>query len=293
MALLKTAAEIQTFLLTDANFNPDTIIPFIPLAEKEIIRVLGQVQYTELLDYYESESQGIPELDNLLPMVQRPLVFFAFLQGMDILNVVITNNGIGVVSTTNLVPASEKRTQALKDNITDNAWDNMEALLSFLESNIADYPNWESSSAFAYQYEYLISSAVKFNEFVPIDRSRVTFLNLRPTMADVEYLKIIPAIGGNLADQIKAQIKSNSLSAENLAILPDLQRCLAYFTYSEVYEQKKYELKAEAFLMKVVSVLDADPDSYPLYRDSGIYIADRENYQMFENDEDSNLAMFT
>ncbi len=292
MALIKTTKEIKEYLLTDAAFDPESMLPFIPLAEKEIIRVLGQTQYDELHDYYQAGASGIDELDALLPMVQRPLVFFAFLQGIDILNVVITNTGIGVVSTTNVAPASEKRTSALKQNINDNAWDNLESLLEFLELNLADYPNWEDSDAFAYQFEYLISSALKFNEFCPIERSRVTFLKLRTQMADFEILQIIPCISLELVDEIKEQIKLGNVTDTNSEILPYLQRSLAYGTYGAVYESVQHQKNAIAFLMKVKTYLDAYPDTYPLYRDSACYVADRENYQAFENEEDSNIAMF-
>ena len=292
MALIKTTAEIKEYLVTDANFNPDSILPYIPLAEMELIRVLGQAQYDELHDYYQSGGSGIPELTALLPFVQRPLVFLAFLQGIDMLNVVITNNGIGVVSTTNLAPASKDRVQALKKSITDNAWDNIEALLAFLETYIDDYPAWESSDAFTYQYEYLINSATKFNEFVPINRSRVTFLKLRPSMADAELLKIAPQISPELMQEIKDQIKSGSVSDDNAAILPNLQRSLAYFSYSTEYKSMEHQNMAITYIMEVKKVIDASPDNYPAYRDSDVYNETLESYQTFENDENSKLVMF-
>ncbi len=292
MALIQTTEEIKQFLLTDASFDPKSILPFIPLAEKEVLRVLGQIQYDELHDYYIGGGGGIPELDELLPMVQRPLVFFAFLQGMDILNVVITNTGIGVVSTTNLAPASEKRTIALKENILDNAWGNMEALLEFLELHLEAYTNWSKSSAFAYQYEYLISSALKFNEFIPIERSRIAFLQLRPVMADVELLIMSPVVSAKLLDEIKDQISYGNVTTLNAVILPYLQRALAYYTYGEVYKSQTHNSKAVAFLMEAKKILDLSPDDYPLYRDSDSYISDLENYQTYENDEEINIVVF-
>jgi hypothetical protein len=291
MTLIKQTAEIKEFLLTDANFKPESILPFIPLAEKEILRVLGQDQYAELLSYYESASSGIVELDNLLPMVQRPLVFFAFLQSLDILNVVITNNGIAVVSSSSLVPASESRVKALRQNIEKNAWDNIEALLEFLEKNIDDYPSWVSSDAYAYQYQYLISSATLFNEFVPIKRSRVQFLKMRSAMADVELLKLAPLVSTEMIEELKSQVKSNSISEANSKLLPLLQKSLAYFTASLDIDPK-YEGRAIQYAMEAKKILDGDPDSYPTYKSSSVFDETLINYQPFENDEESKIVMF-
>lgn len=312
MALVKSEADIKQYINTDASFNFKTVLPYIELAEDDVKRVLGVEQYNELNDYYNGVNAGISELSDLLPYAQRPIIYFAFLKGLDKFNVSIGNNGIGVISNSNLAPASEKRVENLRASIANGGWDSLEYLLQFLEENIDDYPLWESSDAYAYQYEFLISSARKFDELYKIDRSRLTFLEWRPTMADVELLQMNPVVGVEFMDELKTQIKADNVSAANLKVLPHLQKALAYLTAAAVkepstgksstygitmrdfsLEQKQQTLsKGEHYLRMVKTMLDAAPDDYPTYKASSVYIEDLENYQTYENDEDGHLGVF-
>lgn len=289
MALIKTSEEIKQYLKLDVNFNPASILPFLPAAESEIVRVLGKDQYEELDTYYNAESvETDAALDALLPYVQRPLCWFAFMKGLDNLNVVITNNGLAVVSNPNLAPASTDRRNNLLQNCQDNAWDNMETLLEFLEENINDYPNWETSDAYSTQYQLLISSARRFNELYPINRSRLTYLDWRHIMKDVELLQMEPVVSKKMMDELKEQLKVDSLSEDNELILEKLQKALAYLTVAEIKDEK-YRVKGMHYLMMVKAIMDAAPDDYATYASSDVYDADVTTYQRYENTSDSNL----
>ena len=291
MALIKTVDEIKSYITVDGSFNYQTVLPYIELAEDEVKRILGQEQYDELNDYYNGVNTGISELDDLLPYAQRPVVYFAFLKGIDKFNVNIGTNGIGVISNNNLAPASEKRVENLRTNISESAYDGLEYMLTFLEKNIDDYPLWEASDSYAYQYEYLISSARKFDELYKINRSRLTFLNWRPTMADVELLKIIPVVSQEFVDELKQEIKDDDVSVNNLKVLTHLQKALAYLTAASEQDMK-YETRGTHYLMMVKTMLDAAPDDYPTYKASSVYDDTITTYQAYENDEDLNLAVF-
>ncbi len=312
MALVKTVAEIKKYFTADSSFNFDTILPYIELAEDDVKRILGEAQYNELDDYYNGVNTGLPELDELLPYAQRPIVYFAFLKGLDKFNVSIGNFGIGIIHSTNLAPASEKRVENLRQSISDGGYDALEYLLQFLEDNIDDYPLWEASDRYVYQYEYLISSARKFDELYKIKRSRLTFLNWRPTMADVELLQMNPVVSKDLMDELKTQIKADNVSVNNLLILNNLQKALAYLTAADMQQPNKsgdyqsnpamdsyaekntilLKRKGESYLMLVKTLLDASPTDYPTYAASSVYIANLANYQPYENEEDSNLGVF-
>lgn len=312
MPLVTTHAEIKKYLVTDASFDPDTLLPYLDPASEEIKEMLGAAQYQELLDYYESESTGIDELDALLPIVQRPLVYFAFLKGLDVFNVSIGNNGIAIISNSNLAPASKERVENLRINISNSAYDALETLLVFLEDNIDDYPLWEASDAYAYQYEYLISSARKFDEIYKINGSRLTFLEWRPVMADVEMLEINPQVSSEFMAELKSQIAAGTVTANNMKVLPHLQKALAYLTaaesqmpetgksttysitmrqYSDV-QRKQFRGKGLHYLMMVKQMLDAAPTDYPTYAASSVYDDTLTSYERYENDEDFKIAVF-
>lgn len=294
--IVKTATEIQQFITVDSNFDYKKILPYIPLAEDELKRILGPEQYTELDDYYNGPNSGITELDELLPYAQRPVVYFALVKGFAKINVSINNNGIGVVMNDNLAPASKERTADLKQSLVDDAWDAMEYMLQFLEDNMDNYPSWEASDAFAYQYQYLISSARKFDELYKIKRSRITFLDWRPTLEDIELQQIIPQIGQEMMDELKTQIKTSMLTAPNAKILPWLQKALAYLTAAEKVDPKQIDPRVqssgEGYLMMAKAYMDENPTDFPTYTASSAYDADLTSYQPYENDEDINIVVF-
>ncbi len=291
MALIQSINEIKKYFTADNSFSFDTVLPYIDLAEIEVKNILGNAQYNELNDYYTYTNTGLPELDELLIYAQRPVVYFAFLKGLDKFNVSIGNFGIGIIHSTNLAPASEKRVENLRKSIEDGAYDALEHLLQFLEDNVDDYPLWEASDRYMYQYKYLISSASKFDELYKINRSRLTFLNWRPTMADVELLQINPVVSKDLMDELKTQIKADAVNANNLLILNHLQKALAYLTAAKQGDAQMQN-DGKHYLMHVKTLLDASPDDYPTYKNSSVYVDNLANYQPYENENDSNLGVF-
>ena len=289
MSLIKSVAnEVKKYLSVDISMQDKTIEPYIKPAEEQVIRLLGKEMYAELDEYYNDGGDDDEALNALLPYVQRPIVNFAFFQGLSMLNVSIGENGIAVISNSNLAPASKQRTDDLKADLEKAAYDSMESLLEFLEENITDYDNWSGSDAYAYQYEYLISSARRFDELLRIDRSRLTFLKWRPTMADVEFLEIYPIVSQEFCDELKEEIKDDDISEENAVVLPYLQKALAYLTAS-IELDKKYENRGRSYLMSAKRIMDAAPDDYPTYAASSVYVSTVTSYAKYENTEDSNF----
>lgn len=286
MSLIKSIDDIKNFLSVDISMQTKTIEPYYKPAEQHVIRLLGKEQYEELDDYYNFSDEAVEELDALLPYVQRPVVNFAYFLGLSMLNVSIGENGIAVISNSNLTPASKQRTDDLKADLEKAAYDALESLLEFLEQHTDDYPLWESSDAYTYQYEYLITSARRFDELLRINRSRLTFLNWRPTMADVETLQIHPLISKDYCDELKTQMKSDTVTEANLVVLPHLQKALAYLTAS-IELDEKYQMRGQQYLMEAKKIMDTSPESYPTYTASTAYVATLTSYQKYENTEDS------
>ncbi|MBN2747356.1 MAG: hypothetical protein JXR34_11580 [Bacteroidales bacterium] len=291
MSLIKNIAEVQQYLPVTSGFDYSAVLPFVDTVTREIIKILGKEQYDELNAYYEANLGGIPAYDALLHYAQRPLAFFAFIQGFDVFNVSIGNNGFGIINSGNIAPASKQRTDALLQNFKDNAYNSIEMLLVFLEENKADYELWKTSDAYALQYRYLITSALMFDKLYPINESRLTFLNYRHEMADVEKLQIEPIISAELLAELKTQIQEDTVSEKNAIILPSLQTGLAYITAGTMENKPAYIKKGEWYINTVQTLINAAPDDYPTFKNSSIYV-EYKVAQDFENDPESNLAIF-
>jgi hypothetical protein len=311
MALIKTIEELQQYITTDVNLKTNNILPYQENTKAQIVRLLGKTLYDELQAWYDDGDTDDAALEALLPYVQRPLANFTMHLAISALNVVIGPTGIGVVSTQSVAPASKDRTDALKADLLNTAWDAMEDLLEFLEANIDDYDSWSSSEAYSQQYEILIPSARRFDEILRIDRSRLKYLEWRPTMMDVELMEIVPQISQEMVDELKGEIKLGAVTANNQKVLDKVQKALAYLTAYVEYEpeigtsatysitmrsfsdskREHYKQTGMKYLMSAKALMDANPTDYPTYTASDVYDAEITSYTRYENDADSKFIV--
>jgi len=294
MALIKTTDELKDYIAVDINFQQRNLAPYLDQGKSEVVRLLGKTLYNALDEYHNDPSSNErPLFDALIPYAQRCLANFALHKGLSALNVTIGPTGIGVVNTDHIAPASKDRTDALKADLLNAAHDAMEDMLEFLEENIDDYPAWESSQAYALQYDTIIPSARIFDELLRIDRSRLTFLEYKPTMSDMETLVLSTHVSNEYLDELKAEIKTQSVSTENNKVLQMLQKALAYLTKSKHTKDKQdeYERIGTQYLMNAKRYMDANITDYPVYAASSAYIAPN-TYKRHENTEDSSFFIF-
>jgi len=309
MALLKTTEEIRQYLKVDISEKESSFLPYIPDATQKYIKpYLGSDQLTELDEYYnDSEVEEDPLLDNLLTHVQRALAKFTFLMAAPNLDLNVSEGGFTVRSTQNQAPASRERVDRFMQSLERQAWDNIEMLLAFLEENKGDYPLWVESDAYTMAMRNFINSAGEFDSLVPIDRSRLAFMQLRPIMDNIELTEIEPNISIELCTAIKEQMLSGELSEANEKILPDIKRSVANLTFGNInlrdttgsmetqyshhmiFNQEKreeYKRLGKWCLGEVIKIIEASPDDYPEYVESGLYDPASTPY---ENTEDSGL----
>lgn len=291
MALLNNSQEIKDIITVGGGFDYDNLLPYIPVAEIEIEKILGEVLYQELLDYYDTGNGDIEEYENLIPYVQRPLVYLSFHKGFHILNVSIGNNGIGVVESNGLAPASKQRTDAAQQNMLDLAYLHMELLLKFLEKNKDSYLDWTDSSAYSEQTEFLLRNALMFHKWFRINESRLTYLNWIPSMRDAESLDVAPKISEDLLDELKTESLADNFSDSNKKIIDNVCKAIAYFTAFREKKDKYLEGQALTYIGVVQRYLNDHPEDFPTYRDSDIYVEEK-TYPSYENEEDDTIFVF-
>ena len=310
MALFKDVSEITNFLNIPEGNSIDLLKPFMdPVARKYLKPVIGG-ELLNVVDTYYNDAAPDPDqaLDNLIPYLQRPLAFFLYFDSVHLMDVVPTDSGFAVVHNPNLAPASKDRVAAFKQSVEDMGYDAIEALYEFLEANESDYPDWVASDAYTRHYELFVNSALQFDRFVIIKKSRRKYLDLIPAMQRVELFDIIPVISEELTAEIKTQIKEGSLNAANARALTMIQASLCNLTMSEVVkadlenvpaytknamasiaqrDKDGYNLAGTKYLSAVKVLLDNNVDDYPAYRDSDVYDLERETYDDYTNEEDS------
>jgi len=112
---------------------------------------------------------------------------------------------------------------------------------------------------------------------------------MKPSMDNVEILRIEPVISKAMADDIKSQVIDDNIDEEYLLILTNIKRAVAYYTMFAETGEKKYEEMGNAYLAEVKKTIDGSPDNYPIYTASDCYVADKTSYSNFENLEDNTI----
>jgi hypothetical protein len=292
MSLIKTITEFKKFVRLQGTIPDETIIVAVPDAQEKYLRnILGDELLADLDLWYNLEDSEVVEAySKLLPYVQRALARFTLFVVSPELDVQISGSGIGVVSNSNLAPASSDRVAKFDKNNELRGWDNVETLLKFLEDNAGDYPEWVSSEAYTLAIRNLVNSAIDFDRIFSIKQSRLVFNNYRPVMDDIDLLRIKPVISTEMFDKLLNEIKSGNISTANKLILPLLQRAEVFFAAVDKLDKSNYDgvgvqvnltllqrdienygRKAESFLSQALSIMSKNIDDYPEYRDSVIF----------------------
>lgn len=323
--LITTLDEVKKYIPSSYIKNFDVIENFISNAEaKEIKSVLGADLYADLVTSY-SDSDPDAEYTNLLPYVQRPLALFAYYEAVPLLDIVATESGFAVISSSNQAPASQNRVAAFRKGVLKSAYDGIEALLQYLEENKVSFPKWVSSSSYSDQYDHLIPTARDFHKYVNIDESRLIYLKILPKMAEIEDFRIKSHVSEDLFEAIIEELKgSGDLSAEETRLVKYLKPAIANFTMAESLDliassifaeglQLQYSIGTASasgeerlaklrtdfnrsgtfYLAKARGYILDNTDKFPEYNASDLYdetVTKVEPY--YENDKDSHIASF-
>lgn len=293
MSLFKNdIEEFKKFVkINQSLVYSETLGPYEPDAvRKYIYKYLGNVTYKQLEDYVNAASPTADaKLDALLPYVRSALARFTLFIASPFLDINIGAAGYTTQSTQNQVAASAARVEKLDRNLEKLGWDAIESMLSFLEENKSDYPQWVESTAYTMHITGLINTASEFDKEFNIDNSRLTFLSFRPNITRIETLYIKPAISEELFSEIVTQLKANTLTDPIKKLLPLLRTAIVMFVVSKE-RGDTYNAAATAFLSEAKNLLDAKPADYPLYASSSVYRGGSTSDKSFyTNTEDSKI----
>jgi len=232
MSLITTIEEIQPFLPVDADLEITAFLPYVKQAQRnEISQLLGKELLDLIQEAYEqnegdlsSESQ---ELQDLLPMVQNPLAFYAYARFANKSNISLSHMGMFEQAPDHTNSAPKWKVQAAIMDIISQGDEAAEQLLEFLEENASDYPLWKDSTAMNYADGSIFAKASDFNSFIEISYSRRLFLRLKPYIRKAELLakKVVSA---ELFADIQNQLKTQTMEPETEELLPYLRNYVAH-----------------------------------------------------------------
>jgi hypothetical protein len=293
------AEEFKKFLPVNVTLSFRSIAPAIALCERKyLIPLLGETLFDRLVKFYNSQKpKKCVHMQELLTLCQFALIRLAFWQEYDILSVTLSDKGAAD-------NAGESRlyryqSEALKDNLKNEGFDQLDAILEFCEQNTAHLPEFAQSPCYIDSECSFIKNTKEFNGIYYINSSRLVFLKMKYFVTSVEELQLphhlgdafcTELLGADPADEKYTRILSGIKKfvvfmaiAEGIAELHQMptDRGLIFQTtianrISEVQYapvppeeleriRREYTKKAERYMNSVIDDLKRNQSDYPAY----------------------------
>lgn len=252
MALIKTIEEIKEHLPVSIDMDFNNILPFIKVAERDyIIRIISKTQYDDLSAAYNVTTPTLtPAQTALLGRLQEAITAYAFYLWIPSGQLQIDDSGIRIATTDTIKTAFQWQIDELQKSVLKQAYSAMDDLLSFMEDNIADYTLWQASDAYTEFKDCFIQTTQRFTElYSALGNSRMNFLAIRSSMKKIEEFMILPNISQAYYDELKAQIKANTLTPANLKVIPFIQKAVASLTISRAIAEISASIEPNGIFM--------------------------------------------
>ena len=219
--------------------------------------------------------------------VQNQLTFIvankAFLDAIPSLDLVLTNQGFGVVQTTNVVPASKERVERLIERTKQNLSDAIDSLIQ--EMLVVDklLEDFNQSPAFHLLTDSFFITAQDLATYAGVaNPSRDNLKALSPKIAMCElYLKKLISV--EYYEELLDKVRGNCLTAADSRVFPQFKRILGGNVQGKHNELQQY-------MDSVMKYIESNADLYPTYIQSDTFVNKAKG--IFKNRKDASGHFF-
>jgi hypothetical protein len=260
MSLFINTDQIKAYASRIAkNMSFNTLQPIVEYCEIQyIIPYIGQSFFDELDAAFAATPTQ--QQTDIIKQLQRALAHYVSYEAMKETSATISDAGV-------LENLPEKASLSRQWVFNSSLWNSLtkadllfDKALKYLEDNENDYATWKASDEYSISRELFINKTSEFSEFVPIGDSRRAFLKIRPFIALVEEKVFVSALGQDMYDELKAQLKTETLTADNSKLLYNyIQRPLAHFAFVEALPNMTLDISGNG--IKIVSSSDGNISS--------------------------------
>lgn len=225
MTLFTTIEEIKKYIAIDDNAQMLTLQPYIEEAQELYLKdLLGEDFLTIIKDTYDTANGVVEnivsdEIKALMPYVQRCLGYYMMVQAIP--NLITTFGEMGVRVNRggeDSDPAMRWQVEKLQFTNLKNGDIHADKLLEYLEKTATasnDLQVWFGSSSNTINSGYIVYGTAIASKHITINNSRRVYLSLRNRMQEIETRIVPKLIGADQYDEIKTQLLSATLSANN------------------------------------------------------------------------------
>ena len=294
------AEEFKKFLPVNVTFSFRSIAPAIALCERKyLIPLLGNALFGKLTQHYSTSEEQTDEspLQELLTLCQFALIRLAFWQEFDILSVTLSDKGAADNAGENRL--YRYQTEALKDNLKNEGFDQLDAILEFCEQNMSTLSEFAQSPCHIATEKTFIKNTQEFNAIYNINSSRLVFLKMKYFVTSVEELQLIHHLGEAFCDEL---LGADTTVTKYTRILSGIKKFVVFMAIAEgiaelhqmptdrglIFQtaianrmsevqyapvspeeleriRREYTQKAERYMSGVVDTLKKSPQEYPAY----------------------------
>lgn len=229
MALFKTIEELRLFIPVNAGMQLDIINVYLNKIEDEIIiDIISQAQYDNLKAAYLADPTPALSAANVLLLkrcqeVIANLALWKFIEP----GTVYISDIITVPYTDQASVVSQSRKEDLKRQFLFDGYNAIEKLLKFLWAAAPGaYALWEASTNKSKYRQLLVLSSEDFNKGFQLRNGYYAYQLLKNAINRVEEIYVAAEISQAYYDELIAQTKANTLTADNLIVVNYLQKAI-------------------------------------------------------------------
>ncbi len=270
---------------TSLSFGYDNLEPDFRRAIRFVTDTISEAVYSAVLVHYKSEryqadfpTDAEKALDGLVQLIQEAIVWKGLKEYVPEGNVILDSNGYHYQqSNDKQTNAAQWAVNAVADKYLRNAYNTIEELLCYLDTNRDNIAAWKETDAEKASLEMFVPNVAVFEETVFIDSSRRLFIALLPIMRRIERTKIKPVLTDRFSS-IKGKLKAKTdLSDTEAAILEYIRAIIPNLAMAEAIVQFPAQVMPDRVIEKYTSLYatqDAgQPARTPLIKAAKDYFA--------------------
>lgn len=230
--LIKTTEDLKKYASTAFNFTFENISPYVKMVERDHVKaVIGE----DLYDAWSATAPTDPEPLKVYELVREASANLALFIYTPIGSVNIGDNGILIATNSNSQPATWYQIRDLQRSLVNLGFSALDEALKILEANQSDFPEWVSSDAYSVFKELVVPKTSDFDTYFNINKSRRTFMALRPYQLEVQN-QIYNWLDQTTFDQIIAAGSDKEKKALELMQAAQVNHTVAKAAESTIFE---------------------------------------------------------
>lgn len=266
--------EVRKYIPVSTSSDFDTLAPHISNAERDyLVPVIGQDMYEKLQAFYSnantdsssgSELSITGKMTKLLSLAQSAVLHIAYWIGYDLLNVEVTDSGFRRTESSTVKGLWKYQDENLKGYFRTNGFNGIDTVLQYLEENIDDFVEFSASEEYTILKSSFIPNTLIFDRTVFINRSRLTFLRIKPHMQLVEDADIAPILGPIAFEYVKTQMLTDNPAEKVIKLLEYIRKPVAYLASALLMEESGADLKDNGlYYTSTIAISNNDSEHKP------------------------------